>query len=70
MVKFFYGVMRGDESFFSVYTQEFELCFSEYLRFTLTDIENMPPFERYGYLEMYKNKMEEISEARNKANHK
>ena len=58
--------MRGDETFLSVYQRCFELCFSEYLHFTLFDVESMVPFERDGYLELYRQKMEVLSEARKK----
>jgi hypothetical protein len=54
--------MMGDTTFFNVYQEIFALCINKFLSFTKHDIEEMPPFERLGYLEMLDDYMEEYKE--------
>ncbi len=56
---FFYSVMMGDETFFNVYRQILDICMVKDLSFTKEDIDEMPPFERMGYVEMIKEHLEE-----------
>jgi hypothetical protein len=56
--------MRGDESFFNVFQQIFFLGMTEELSWTKEDIENMPPFERLGYIEMVRQHYKDLEEKR------
>jgi len=49
---FFFKVMAGEESFNGVFKQIYDLCSCEGLSFTKSDIEDMPPFERRGYIDL------------------
>jgi hypothetical protein len=52
--------MRGDTSFMVVFQEIFNICMVKELSFTKEDIENMPPFERQGYIEMVKHYYDEL----------
>jgi len=54
--------MMGETTFFMVYQEIFSLCMNKFLSFTKQDIEELPPFEREGYIEMLKDYMEEYNE--------
>jgi hypothetical protein len=64
MDEFFYNVMRGDESFFGVYQQILFFGLTQGVSFTKEDVENMPPFERTGYIEMIKQHFKDMEEER------
>ncbi len=60
--------MMGGTTFFTVYQEIFAMCINKFLSFTKQDIEDMPPFERTGYLDMLTDYMEEYKEMLEQAN--
>jgi hypothetical protein len=46
--------MMGDENYVSIFKQIFQLLMVDVLSLTKTDIDNMYPYERYGYFDMIK----------------
>lgn len=62
--------MRGDSSFMVVFQEIFNICMVKELTFTKEDVENLPPFERHGYIEMVQHYYDEMEFQRQEAEKK
>lgn len=56
---FFYKMMSGDINFEIIFNEIGTLCFSEQIGFIKKDVDNMPPFERQAYIDLFSGLMKE-----------
>lgn len=54
--------MMADTCYYNVYQEILQLCSFQGVNFIKSDVDEMPPYEREGYIQIIKSEMERIEQ--------